>query len=57
MSVMRNIQKHRRDHGGVSSGKPNQSSLVTMSSAICRYVPTCGGVPGNIWEVNSGLIV
>jgi hypothetical protein len=28
-----------------------------MSYAICRYVPTCGGVPGIIWEVHSGLIV
>jgi hypothetical protein len=23
MSAMRNVQKHRRDHGGVSSGKMN----------------------------------
>lgn len=57
MSAMRNVQKHRRDHGGVSSGKMNWSSLVTMSYAICRYVLTCGGVPGIIWEVHSGLIV
>ena len=57
MSVMRNIQKHRRDHGGVSSGKMNWSSLVTMSYAICRYVLTCGGVPRIIWEDHSGLIV
>jgi len=57
MSAMRNVQKHRRDRGGESSGKMNWSSLVTMSYAICRYVPTCGGVPGIIWEVHSGLIV
>jgi len=57
MSAMRNVQKHRRDRGGESSGKMNRSSLVTMSYAICRYVPTCGGVPGIIWEVHSGLIV
>jgi hypothetical protein len=54
---MRNVQKHRRDRGGESSGKMNWSSLVTMSYAICRYVLTCGGVPGIIWEVHSGLII
>jgi hypothetical protein len=57
MSAMRNVQKHRRDHVGVSSGKMNWSSLVTMSYAICRYVLTCGGVPRITWEVHSGLIV
>ena len=57
MSAMRNVQKHRRDHVGVSSGKMNWSSLVTMSYAICRYVLTCGGVPRIIWEDHSGLIV
>lgn len=57
ISAMRNIQKHRRDHGGVYSGKMNWSSLVTMSYAICRYVLICGGVPRIIWEDHSGLIV
>jgi len=28
-----------------------------MSYAICRYALTCGGVPGIIWEVHSGLII
>jgi hypothetical protein len=57
MSDMRNVQKHIRDHGGVFSVTMNWSRLVTMSYVICRYVLTCGGVPGNIWEVHSGLIV
>ena len=52
-----NFQKHRRDHGGVSSGKMNWSSLVTMSCVTCRYVLKCGGEPGIIWEVHSGLII
>ena len=56
MSAMRNVQKHRRDHGVVSSAKMNWSSLAIMSYTICRYVLTCGGVPGIISEVNSGLI-
>jgi hypothetical protein len=57
MSAMRNIQKHRRDHRGVSSGKMNWSSLVTMSYTTCRYMLTCGGVQRIIWEVHSGLII
>ena len=57
MSAMRYIQKHRRDHKGVSSGKMNWSSLVTMSCVICRYVLKCGGEPGIIWEVHRGLII
>ena len=57
MNAMRYIQKHRRDHKGVSSGKMNWSSLVTMSCVICRYVLKCGGEPGIIWEVHRGLII
>jgi hypothetical protein len=57
MSAMRNVQKHRRDHRVLSSAKRIWSSLVTMSYAICRYVLTCGGVPGIIWEVHSGFII
>jgi hypothetical protein len=57
MSAMRNVQKHIRDLGVASSVKMSWSSLVAMSYAICRFVLTCGGVPGIIWEVHSGLIV
>ena len=57
MSAMRNIQKHRRDHGVVFSVTMNWSSLVTMSYVICRFVLTCGGVPRITWEVHSGLII
>ena len=57
MSAMRNVQKHRRDLRVASSVKMSWSSLVTMSYAICRFVLTCGDVPGIIWEVRSGLIV
>ena len=49
--------KAQKRSQGVSSGKMNWSSLVTMSYAICRFVLTCGGVPGIIWEIHSGLIV
>ena len=57
MSAMRNVQKHRRDHGVVSSVKMNWWSLVTMNYAICRYVLTSGGVLRIIWEVQIGLII
>ena len=57
MSAMRSVQKHRRDHGVVSSVKMNWRSLVTMNYAICRYVLTSGGVLRIIWEVHIGLIV
>ena len=52
MSAMRNIKKHI-----MFSAMMISSSLVTMSYTVCRYVLTCGSVPGIIWEVHSGLIV